>query len=61
MGRIVTSVTVGNFSEPEHELRFDALIDTGAYCLTLPRAWKERLGAWRWNPRTGATSRWSAT
>jgi len=45
MGRITTSVTVGNFSEPEHELRFDALIDTGAYCLTLPRAWRDRLGA----------------
>ena len=45
MGRIITSVTVGNFSEPEREIRFDALIDAGAYCLTLPRAWKERLGA----------------
>src|SRR5437667_12874846 len=45
MGRIITSVTVGNFSEPEREIRFDALIDTGAYCLTLPRAWRDRLGA----------------
>ena len=44
MGRIITSVTVGNFSEPEREIRFDALVDTGAYCLTLPRAWKDRLG-----------------
>src|SRR5436309_15658220 len=45
MGRIIASVTVGNFSEPEREIRFDALIDTGAYCLTLPRAWRDRLGA----------------
>ena len=45
MGRIVTSVTVANIVEAGHELRCDALVDTGAYCLTLPAAWKPRLGA----------------
>jgi len=45
MGRIVTEVTVGNLAEPSHEIRCDALVDTGAYCLTLPAAWKARLGA----------------
>jgi len=44
MGRIRTSVTVGNFSQPDREIRCDALVDTGAYCLTLPAAWKARLG-----------------
>ena len=44
MGRIVTTVTAGNLVEPGYELRCDALVDTGAYCLTLPAAWKERLG-----------------
>lgn len=44
MGRITTSVTVASFIELDREIRFDALIDTGAYCLTLPRAWKGRLG-----------------
>jgi len=45
MGRIMTSVTVGSFTEPGHEIRCDALVDTGAYCLMLPAAWKPRLGA----------------
>src|SRR5262245_35463718 len=44
MGRIRTSVTVGSFSAPECQIRCDALVDTGAYWLTLPAAWKERLG-----------------
>jgi predicted aspartyl protease len=45
MGRIVTSVTISNASDPSKSLRCDALVDTGAYCMTLPIAWKERLGA----------------
>ena len=45
MGRIVTSVTVGNIIQAGREIRCDALVDTGAYCLTLPAVWKERLGA----------------
>jgi hypothetical protein len=44
MGRLTASVTIQNILEPGHELRCDGLIDTGAYCLTLPLAWKERLG-----------------
>jgi len=44
MGRIVTSVTVSNAVETGKSFRFDALVDTGATYLTLPNAWKERLG-----------------
>jgi len=44
MGRILTQVTIGNIAEPEHRIQCDALVDTGAYCLTLPASWKERLG-----------------
>jgi predicted aspartyl protease len=44
MGRIVTAVRVANFVEPDRELRVDALVDTGAYGLTLPRKWKHQLG-----------------
>ena len=45
MGRIVTSVTIQNATDPSKSLRCDALVDTGASHLTLPSAWKERLGA----------------
>ncbi|MFI5459726.1 MAG: hypothetical protein ACHRXM_30240 [Isosphaerales bacterium] len=45
MGRIITSVTISNAADPSKSLRCDALVDTGAYCMTLPIAWKERLGA----------------
>jgi len=45
MGRIVVPVTVASLFEPGRELRFDAVVDTGAYCLTLPAAWKDTLGA----------------
>jgi predicted aspartyl protease len=44
MGRITTTVRIGSFFEPGHEIVCAALVDTGAYCLTLPRSWKERLG-----------------
>lgn len=44
MGRIVTSVTVSNAFESAKSIRFDALVDMGATYLTLPAAWKERLG-----------------
>lgn len=44
MGRIVAEVTVSNPSEPQREIRFDALVDTGIGLLVLPRAWKPRLG-----------------
>lgn len=45
MGRIVSSVRIDNVTEPSHSLRCDALVDTGASHLVLPRAWKDRLGA----------------
>jgi predicted aspartyl protease len=44
MGRIVASVTVHNARALEKGFRFDALVDTGAPYLTLPAAWKDRLG-----------------
>jgi predicted aspartyl protease len=45
MGRIVTSVTIANAIDSSMSLRCDALVDTGTSHLTLPSAWKERLGA----------------
>lgn len=44
MGRIIVPVTVRNTLDPAHEIRFDAFVDTGAGWLTLPMAWRERLG-----------------
>lgn len=44
MGRIITSVPVSNVVDTVKSFRFDALVDTGATYLTLPNAWKERLG-----------------
>lgn len=44
MGRITANVTVTNVLQPEHSVRFDALVDTGAAYLVLPSAWQERLG-----------------
>jgi predicted aspartyl protease len=44
MGRILTTIVVRGFVDPSCEIRCDALVDTGAYCLTLPMSWKERLG-----------------
>jgi predicted aspartyl protease len=45
MGRIVTPVTIKNAIDASNSLRCEALVDTGAAYLTLPIAWKERLGA----------------
>lgn len=45
MGRIATPVVVRNTLDPSHELRFEALVDTGAGWMTLPAAWRDRLGA----------------
>jgi predicted aspartyl protease len=44
MGRIVTQVKITNFSDSTKAIEIDALVDTGASYLTLPGAWKERLG-----------------
>ncbi len=45
MGRIMVSVQVQSVSAPEHAVRCDALVDTGASHLVLPSVWRERLGA----------------
>lgn len=45
MGRIVTPVVVVNALDPTKKIRFDALVDTGASGLVLPRGWKEQLGS----------------
>lgn len=44
MGTIITPVTVSNAQQPEKQISFDGFVDTGATFLTLPAAWKERLG-----------------
>ncbi len=44
MGRIVTQVKVSNFTDATKSIEIDALVDTGASYLTLPSAWKDRLG-----------------
>ena len=44
VGRIVASVTIENATDLSKTLRCDALVDTGASLMVLPRAWKDRLG-----------------
>jgi predicted aspartyl protease len=44
MGRIIASVTIENLGDPEAKIRYDALVDTGASSMTLPSAWRKRLG-----------------
>jgi len=44
MGRILTHVTIVNALDPAREITCQALVDTGAWGLMLPRAWKEQLG-----------------
>lgn len=44
MGRIVANVRIKNLFEPENIIICDALVDTGAAYMVLPKAWKERLG-----------------
>lgn len=44
VGRIVASVTIENAVDLSKRLRCDALVDTGATLMVLPRAWKDRLG-----------------
>lgn len=43
MGKIVVDVTISSLSENQ-QVTFDAFVDTGATFLTLPRAWKSKLG-----------------
>ena len=45
MGKIVVSVKVENALMPSiPAMQMDALVDTGSSRLTLPNAWRERLG-----------------
>lgn len=44
MGKIFADVTVSNVSDAGKKIAFDALVDTGATFLTLPAAWKDKLG-----------------
>ena len=44
MGRIVVEATIENGADPAFRIRSNALIDTGAAYLTLPLAWRDRLG-----------------
>lgn len=44
MGRIITSVKIENLFFPDKKIRCDALVDTGASHMTLPSAWRDRLG-----------------
>ncbi|MBI4560007.1 MAG: hypothetical protein HY706_20640 [Candidatus Hydrogenedentes bacterium] len=44
MGRIAAHVWIRNLLDPREGLECDALVDTGAAYLILPKAWRERLG-----------------
>ena len=44
MGRINVETTIENGTDPTFSIRCDALVDTGAAYLTLPNAWRDRLG-----------------
>ena len=44
MGRIVSNVRLTNLLEQEAVIICDALVDTGAAYMVLPKAWKERIG-----------------
>jgi hypothetical protein len=44
MGEIVVELTVENLLQPRHRIECRAMVDTGAYGLVLPSAWKRRLG-----------------
>jgi predicted aspartyl protease len=44
MGRIFASVTITNLNNKEKFLQCDAMVDTGAAYMTLPTAWRDKLG-----------------
>ena len=44
MGRIVVEARIENGTDPSCRIHCDALVDTGAAYLTLPKAWQTRLG-----------------
>jgi predicted aspartyl protease len=44
MGRIVANARIKNLLDPEKTIQCDALVDTGAAYMVLPKAWQDRLG-----------------
>ena len=44
MGRIVANVRISNLFDPGKMLECDALVDTNAAYMVLPKAWQNRLG-----------------
>ena len=44
MGRIIVQATIENGIDSTFRIQSDALVDTGAAYLTLPNAWRDRLG-----------------
>ena len=44
MGSIRVPVSIENPSDPDKAIRCDAVVDTGASHMTLPTAWRDRLG-----------------
>ena len=44
MGRVISSVRISNVTDPESSVLCDALVDTGAALMVLPKAWRPRLG-----------------
>ncbi len=44
MGRIITRVRIENLLDSQKSIACDALVDTGAAHMTIPSAWKNKLG-----------------
>lgn len=44
MGRIVANVRISSLLDPGRSIECDALVDTGAAYMVLPKAWQNRLG-----------------
>jgi len=44
MGRIITQIKLTNFSDQSKNFTVSALVDTGTAYITLPNAWRDRLG-----------------
>ena len=44
MGRITTTLRILNTNNAEKNIRCDALVDTGASHVVLPKEWKDQLG-----------------
>ena len=44
MGRIIVAASIENGVDSSFRIESDALVDTGAAYLTLPAAWRDRLG-----------------